>query len=431
MIADAEIHRIPEETSKLLESQGADPSSSASQAAALEEVLQALGEGLHSHLGRERCRNLFQQAYREAAVQSPLLERYFGVSEGAPFSESLIRKLAQEKPEKTWKAMNAFLGELLRHIRALGRGTEIMLGGNGSGSRTLTREGRMARSYRDTGRKGSGAGDGGVQPETRGDGKGRGKRETARDRRSREPWRIMVMDRDRATCEAIAMALEEDEDFRSVGYGFTPADIRETMAEEEVDVVIVSARLPPEHLLEVAHQLRRDGPSQPPHMVITGMPKDPVTALRFMESGSPAFIMEDLSLEGLRLTLRLLGRGEVLFSPRLQYLMALRLSELAEIGRDRGLDIDALSKLTPREREILDLLEGQLTNRKIAKKLFVSEGTVKSHVHQILKKLKVRDRKEAVRLLRLHRARRRASSGDVSSGETEDGEVPSVAPCSN
>jgi DNA-binding NarL/FixJ family response regulator len=102
--------------------------------------------------------------------------------------------------------------------------------------------------------------------------------------------------------------------------------------------------------------------------------------------------------------LRLSARGESVFPLRLQHLMSLRLSELAELLQDRGLDQDIVSALTSREGEVLLLLDEGLTNRQIAKKLFISEGTVKSHVHQILKKLKVRDRNEAVRLLHLQQA---------------------------
>jgi RNA polymerase sigma factor (sigma-70 family) len=211
------------------------------------------------------------------------------------------------------------------------------------------------------------------------------------------------MDRDRATCEAMAAALETDEEFEISGFALTPDQVQERVEDDEVHFVIASASLPSRHLMEVCRWFRREFTGEFPHVVITGMPKDPAMAIRFVENGSPAFTMEDFSLQGLRLTLRLLARGEALFSPKLQHLMSLRLSELAEMGRDRGLDLDAITKLTPREREVLDLLDQRLTNREIGKKLFIVEGTVKSHVHQILKKLNVRHRKEAVRLLRLRR----------------------------
>jgi DNA-binding NarL/FixJ family response regulator len=208
------------------------------------------------------------------------------------------------------------------------------------------------------------------------------------------------MDRDRATCEALAGA----RDFQVADHGLSASDVRKKVEVEEIDFVVASAHLPPEDVLEVCRWLRKEHPGQPPHVVVTGLPPDSATALRFLEAGSTAFTLEGFSVQGLRLTLRLLARGEAVFPLRLQHLISLRLSELAELVRDGGLNPDALSDLTSREGEVLLLLEEGLTNRDIAKRLYISEGTVKSHVHQVLRKLKVRDRKEAVQVLRLQKA---------------------------
>jgi DNA-binding NarL/FixJ family response regulator len=140
-------------------------------------------------------------------------------------------------------------------------------------------------------------------------------------------------------------------------------------------------------------------------VVISGLPEDYGLILRLLEAGAAAVALEDFSLEGLRLNIRLLARGEAVLPLKLQYLMSQRLKELAGLVRDRGLDLEPLSVLSPREVEILELMEQGLTNRRIARRLFITEGTVKGHVHQILKKLKVRGRAEAARVLRLGRAR--------------------------
>ena len=227
--------------------------------------------------------------------------------------------------------------------------------------------------------------------------------ETAKTRIS-EPWKICIMDRDRVTCEALAGALDSAKDFHVVDWGLSAEDVKDKVRTERLDFVVVSAHLPSDQVLEICRWLRQESPGEEVQIVVTGIPKDPATALRFLEAGAAGFTMEDFSVQGLRLTLRLLARGETVFPLRLQHLISLRLSELAELVRDRGLNPDSLSSLTAREGEVLTLLEEGLTNKEIARKLFISEGTVKSHVHQILKKLKVRDRMEAVRVLRLQRA---------------------------
>jgi DNA-binding NarL/FixJ family response regulator len=62
----------------------------------------------------------------------------------------------------------------------------------------------------------------------------------------------------------------------------------------------------------------------------------------------------------------------------------------------------ALGKLTPREKDVLVELAAGKSNREIAHKLFISENTVKYHVHSIFEKLNLRDRKEAASFARLH-----------------------------
>lgn len=225
-----------------------------------------------------------------------------------------------------------------------------------------------------------------------------------RTARSSDPWRIAVMDRDRITCEAMVRALDDAGDFQVVGYGMNPEEIQEMMEAGDIDFVVASSHLPTEDVLEVCRWLRREHTGDFPHVVVTGLPSDDAVILRFLEAGGAAFTMEEFSVEGLRLALRLLARGEAVFPLRLQHLMSMRLSELAELVRDRGLNPDTLSDLTAREGEVLLLLEEGLTNREVARRLYISEGTVKSHVHQILRKLNVRNRKEAVRVLRLQRA---------------------------
>jgi DNA-binding NarL/FixJ family response regulator len=225
-----------------------------------------------------------------------------------------------------------------------------------------------------------------------------------RERRVRGPWRLLVMDRDRATCEAIARTLTRAPDFEVVGRALTGEEVVRKAQLGKVDFVLASVHLPREEVLEVCRSLRDRHAEGLPEVVIMGTTTDPALLLRYLEAGAAGFTSEELSVEGLRVTLRLLARGESVFPLQLQYLLAARLTELAELLRAGGLEPDRLWALTSREGEVLLLLEKGLTNLQIARRLHISEGTVKSHVHEILRKLKVRSRTEAVKLLSLQRA---------------------------
>lgn len=220
------------------------------------------------------------------------------------------------------------------------------------------------------------------------------------------PWTILVLDRDRATCEAVGRTLAEARDFEIHGLATTVSEAKRALQGRDVDFVVASGHLPTEAILEVSRWLRKLSPSDRPNLVVTGLPQDEATILGYLEKGATGFTVGEVSVEGLRLAMRALARGEAAVSMRLTYLLIVRLAELAELARDRGLDPASVEDLTPKESEVLTLLDEDLTNKQIAKRMYVSEGTVKSHVHQILRKLKVRGRKEAVRVYRLWTASR-------------------------
>ncbi|MFO8174203.1 MAG: response regulator transcription factor [Longimicrobiales bacterium] len=388
------------EASRILRIYGGDPSCSASTGAALERFFSKLGKRFGPLVGRDGYRALLQEAHRGTVKKHPVLERYPVAREGNPFFGGLHAGLESEEPGEVWAALTGLVDEFLSRAGALGRSEELALR-TGKTGRDPTRG-----IHQDVLIPGPSL-DRRLPEEMLPDDSGELPLLEAHAReepRLSRPWRILIMDRDRVTCEALAGALGGARDFDVVEWGLSAKEVKQKVGAEDIDFVVVSAHLPPAEVLEVCRWFRQEFPEKAPYIVVTGLPPDPATALRFLEAGSSAFTMEDFSVQGLRLTLRLLARGETVFPLRLQHLISLRLSELAELVRDRGLNPETLSSLTAREGEVLMLLDEGLTNREIAKKLFISEGTVKSHVHQILRKLKVRDRMEAVRVLRLQRA---------------------------
>jgi DNA-binding NarL/FixJ family response regulator len=380
---------------------GGDPSSSSRTGTAAEEFFSRVQARFNPLVGQAGFRALLEEAHRRVMETHPVLEQFAVESHGNPFFGGLGTSLSEAEPRDVWNSLKALTGEFLRLAQGMGREGELILR-EGGGGRV-----RAAEAGANSG--GSGGGRSTErrdrQPPLEGmEGRSREKREEEDKKRNAHPWKILVLDRDRATCEAMAQALDRAPDFTVVDIAVTVEEIQDKVQTEGIDFIIASAHLPTEEVLEVCRWLRKEHTGEFPHVVVTGLPPDDAVILRFLEAGAAAFTMEEFSVEGLRLTIRLLARGESVFPLRLQHLMSLRLSELAELVRDRGLNPDMLSELTKREGEVLLLLEEALTNREIARRLYISEGTVKSHVHQILRKLNVRDRNEAVRVLRLQRA---------------------------
>jgi len=227
---------------------------------------------------------------------------------------------------------------------------------------------------------------------------------------------LLVLDRDLLTCQAISRALEAEADFRILDTATTVEEARDKIRRHPVEFVVASAHLPADDLLSLSRWMREDGQDPPPRLIVTGMKKDEAFILRYLENGVSGYTLGEFSVEGLAMVLRLLDRGEAVISPRLAYLLMHRIGELAEAARERGLQPANLEELTRREREVLELVAQELTNREIADRLYVSVGTVKSHVHKILRKLSVRSRDEAARLLKLQEATRSTGKVGTSPG---------------
>ena len=393
---------------RILRVYGGDPASASATGGALERFLSSLRGTFQPVAGGGGFRDLVEDIRREVVKSHPVLRRYPVKSGGNRCFGGLHTRMAGEAPAEVWNALTHLLGEFLARSGAVSgeEGVQLQWIGDGGFQDTLPGDSggfgipeRSRAEVETVPRPTRARSEVGVQKTQVDDVPAPGTH-----------WRVMVLDRDRNMCAALAEAVEGASDFQVVDYGFSAEDIRRRVDVGEVDFIVASAQVPPEDVLEVCSWLRQEHANRAPQVVVAGLPEDPGVVLRFLESGAAAFTMEDVSVQGLRLTLRLLARGEAVFPRRLQHLITRRLSELAELVQSRGLQPDTLWTLTSREGEVLLRLEEGLTNGEIAKKLFISEGTVKSHVHQILKKLKVRDRNEAVRILQLQRS---ASGGLV------------------
>jgi len=138
----------------------------------------------------------------------------------------------------------------------------------------------------------------------------------------------------------------------------------------------------------VAHLAAVDPPVK---VVALGVREIPSEVIALAEAGVAGYVTRDATLDELVEVVESVARGEMVCSPRIAALLLQRVA--AARGRDARRDLD--ERLTPRENEIVVLIDEGLSNKQIAHRLSIQVATVKNHVHNILDKLGVEGRAAA------------------------------------
>lgn len=132
-------------------------------------------------------------------------------------------------------------------------------------------------------------------------------------------------------------------------------------------------------------------------------------ALAYLQAGTTLYLKQDIAVHDLLVKVRAAQRGEVTLSPDLTARILHRLQELARLSLDDEMEVSRCERLTQREREIARELAAHRSNREIARALDISLGTVKTHVHHVMKKLDVDSRQLVGTYWRIYESRERES----------------------
>lgn len=161
-------------------------------------------------------------------------------------------------------------------------------------------------------------------------------------------------------------------------------------AAQRPDVVLMDIAMPDLNGVEAAARLTRDGPR--PRVVILSMHAGEEHVLRAIRAGAAGYLLKDASPAELETAVRAVARGETYLSPAISRYV------VEDYVRRGGGEHSPLDRLTPRQREILQLLAEGNTAKAIAAKLGLSVKTVETHRAQLMERLEVRDLATLVRL---------------------------------
>jgi DNA-binding NarL/FixJ family response regulator len=204
---------------------------------------------------------------------------------------------------------------------------------------------------------------------------------------------VLVADDQALVRVGLRKILEAEPDTTVVGEAGDGEDAVAAAHRLRPDVILMDIRMPVLDGIEATRRIVGDQPTTRVLILTTfGLDNYVYDALR---AGASGFMLKDAPPEEITAAVRIVASGEALLAP------AVTRAVIAEFARQSPSAPAppaprALEELTPREREVLDLLARGLSNPAICQQLVISEATAKTHVARILQKLDLRDRVQAV-----------------------------------
>ncbi len=203
--------------------------------------------------------------------------------------------------------------------------------------------------------------------------------------------RVLIADDEDLMRAGLIELLTADPEIEIIGEASTGREAVDQARRLAPDVVLMDVRMPDLDGIGATRELSRVAPGARVLILTTFEQDDYVFGA--LRAGASGFLLKRARPEELIAAVHTIAAGDSLLSPSVTRRVIDRMAQqpMPELGNQARLD-----QLTPREREVLELIARGLSNREIAAALVVQESTIRSHVKRILMKLDLRDRVQAV-----------------------------------
>lgn len=205
--------------------------------------------------------------------------------------------------------------------------------------------------------------------------------------------RILIVHPTPLVCSLYASVFDEKPDMEVVAQTTTTKEAFKQIETCRCDIILVSATMPDNGALELTKDVAREYP--PIKVLVVGLPASKNAILQYVMAGASGYVLQDVTVDELFKNIQAVQEDKALVSPAMAAAFMNHIAELAQVSAQPYLKPELYSELTPRELEVLELIDEGLTNQAIADKLVIEVGTVKNHVHSILRKLDASSREEA------------------------------------
>jgi two-component system, NarL family, response regulator DegU len=219
---------------------------------------------------------------------------------------------------------------------------------------------------------------------------------------------ILLVDDHKLFREGVKRILEMEEGFQIVAEASDGEEAMNMAAEYQPNVILMDINMPKMTGVQATQRIKEKSPDS--HVIILSIHDDENYVYKSLRSGASGYLLKEMDSDSLIEAIHSVARGEAYIHPKVTGKLITEFRRLSSIeqnveenvlmsdvselgGSDKENNILAL---TPREREVLQLMAEGKSNRMIGEELFISEKTVKNHVSSILQKLDVQDRTQAV-----------------------------------
>jgi DNA-binding NarL/FixJ family response regulator len=209
---------------------------------------------------------------------------------------------------------------------------------------------------------------------------------------SAEPIRVIVVDDHALFRRGLQMVLGSESDIEVVGEASDGAEAVKVAAEMTPDIVLMDVRMPKRGGIDATAAIKAAVPTT--KIIMLTISDEEADLYDAIKAGAMGYLLKEISIEEVASAVRAVYNGQSLISPSMASKL---LTEFATMVRkDDARQQVPTPRLTDREMEVLKLVAKGMNNRDIAKRLFISENTVKNHIRNILEKLQLHSRMEAV-----------------------------------
>lgn len=204
--------------------------------------------------------------------------------------------------------------------------------------------------------------------------------------------RVLVVDDQSLVRRGFAMVLGHEHDIEVVAEAGTGLQALAAARQHQPDIILMDIRMPEMDGLEATARILTDSDESTRVIILTTFDPDEYV-YKALQAGASGFVLKDIPPEELVAAVRTIAAGGALLAPTITRRLIGRFAE--QLSTD-GAFAERLERLTAREREVLQVLADGKSNMEIADALFIGAATVKTHVSNVLSKLGLRDRAQAV-----------------------------------